>query len=470
MELSNDIPVLHDLIRTLLSRLSVLESKVQTLEAENLELRDRLGLDSTNSHKPPSSDGYKKKTISAALKKEKADKKVGGQSGHQGHHLEMSQTPDKVLVHQASCCSCCGNILSETHYKGIHQKRQVFDMPDPKLYVTEHQTAIHFCCGKQHLGSFPTDINAAVQYGVNLQTLCTVLTNDCCLSYDKASQLLSDLYDCSLNVSTIYTANTDLYEELAPVEEMIKEELLQSEVVHFDETGMRVEGKTQWFHTSCNLLWAYIFVNSKRGGVALSGEDSLLPSFQNWAIHDCWASYFHFQDCKHGICNAHILRELQALIDGGSFWAGKMHKFLLDLYEKSEKGTSIAPNSQQWLRIFDYICAIAHKEEPTSVAQKRGKPKNTKGRNLLNRLKTHWAGVLAFALHKAVPFTNNCAEQAIRQVKIKQKVSMCFRTLKGAKMYARIQGVITTIRKHKMNVFQTIKEFKNKKTIVFKIS
>lgn len=476
MESSTETTTSQTLITTLLGKLSVLELKVSDLEAENLalrsenmELRARLGLDSSNSSKPPSSDGYKKKPLDTSALKKVGGKKVGGQPQHKGHHLEMQAVPDTIEIHHAPHCTCCGNTfsVSDTFYLGIAQKRQVFDMPTPTLFVTEHQTAVHFCCGRRHVGLFPSGVSAPVQYGVNIETLCNILTNDCRLSYEKASELLSDIYGCSLNVSTIYSANETLYENLAPIEESIKAEILQSEVVHFDETGMRVEGKLHWFHVACNALWVYILVAPKRGLEALKGASSILPSFKGWAVHDCWASYFSFDNCTHALCNAHILRELQALIDSGSIWARLMHKFLLNLYKQSEEGTQTVPNPSQAIQTYQYICNIANKEEPAPIAPKRGKPKNTKGRNLLNRLITHQEAVLAFALHQNVPFTNNCAEQAIRHVKVKQKVSMCFRKLKGAQMYARIQGTIATIRKHKMNVFKTLKDINLKNKIIF---
>lgn len=193
----------------------------------------------------------------------------------------------------------------------------------------------------------------------------------------------------------------------------------------------------------------------------------MLPRFTGRAVHDCWASYFSFENCLHALCGAHLLRELNALVENGAQWAKEMHAFLMERYEQSEKGTQIAPHEAIWRLQYKAICEKADIEEPAPVARKRGKPKNSKGRNLLNRLLTYQEEVLAFALHQNVPFTNNCAEQAIRHVKIKQKISMSFRTLHGAEVYARIQGVINTVKKHKMNLFQTMKDIKCKKSIIF---
>lgn len=469
MNLSMDISELHELIRNLLARVSMLESENSVLKSENAELRTRLGQDSSNSDKPPSSDGYKKKPAPAPAFSRKSGKKVGGQLGHEGHQLDLVSVADTIEVCHAACCSVCGVGFSvgDSHYVGFGERRQVWDIPSPKLAVTEYQLGVHACCGLKQEGHFPTEVRARIQYGLNIATICSLLTTEYRLSFEKTSELLWNLYGCRVNVSTIAQFNADLHEDLAPVEALIVENILQAEVAHFDETGMRVEGKLHWFHVACTTLFCYIFVHAKRGKQAIEDSVSLLPRFFGWAVHDCWASYFNLENCQHALCGAHLLRELKALTDNGSLWAKEMHTFLMESYEYSLKGTQTVPDPDLWLHKYKDICQKADKEEPAPVAQKRGKPKNTKGRNLLNRLVLHQEAVLAFAFHEQVPFTNNTAEQAIRHVKIKQKISMSFRTLQGAKIYARIQGTINTIKKHKMSLFHTIKEIKLKKTIIF---
>ncbi len=484
MELSADILVLQELVIKLLEKIDVLSSKViilenelknsnekyalleekyvlsetkcSLLEAENLALKRQLGMNSENSHKPPSTDVFKvKKDVSL---REKTDKKVGGQTGHKGHYLEMSENIDEVIVHFAESCSCCGKTFEGENNLGVVNTRQVFDMPSPKLVVTSHQITKHQCsCGHIELGKFPLEVKSKTQYGSNILTICNILTNECRVSLQKASQILSDIFGCSLNVSTIMTANEKLYENLASVEQEIKEAIIGSEVAHFDETGMRVEKKLYWFHVACTTLFTYLFVHEKRGLEAIKSNESILKDFSGTAVHDCWKSYFNFKNCKHALCNAHILRELNALIEQKSIWATKMKALLTEMYQKSEKGKGIVENPTYFLRMYDYICKIAEKEEPPPRKSKNGKLKSSKGRNLLNRLKEYQAEVIAFSQNQNIPFTNNEAERAIRHVKIKQKVSMCFRTFDGAKIYARIQSVIDTIKKHGLNVFQTLK-------------
>lgn len=467
----DDILELHKLVTILQEKIIFLEGKVLSLEMENKELRAenkelnrQLRLDSKNSHKPPSLEGYSKKPAIA----KSSGKRRGGQAGHKGKTLEMVSEPDEVLSYYASTCSCCGRSLDKTNTIGVHERRQVFDIPAPKLWVVEHQVYVSYCCcGQRQLGVFPKEAAATVQYGNRILALSSMLNTDYRMPFGKISQLFSDLYGYAMNGGTIISANARLYADLSPMEEDIKKDILKSEVAHFDETGMRVEGKLHWFHTACTTLFTYLFVHSKRGKEALQDKVSLLKDFKNWAIHDCWSSYFDFTNCRHALCNAHILRELFALVEQGSTWAAKMQDLLFELYKQSEKGTQMLTNEATWIAQYQAICQVADTEEPPPEKGKRGKPKNTKGRNLLNRLIQHQTAVLAFAFVEEVPFTNNLAEQAIRNLKVKQKVAMSFRTFEGAQVYARIQGCIATIRKQGGNVFNTLIDVRNGKIHVF---
>lgn len=477
MVLPSDIKLLQDLVLALLSRVtriegelaavkfenSVLKTENSALKTENAELRNRLNQNSQNSHKPPSTDGLTKKP---ALPQSQG-KKTGGQSGHTGTTLKMVAQPDLIVVHHAPWCPCCMKSFGLADVTHIGQKRQVFDIPAPRLEVTEHQIGLITCCGQQHRGHFPDLVSQPVQYGSKIKALSVLLSTDYKIPFEKIEQLLGDIYGCTFNESTAISANISCFNALAPIEEWIKGAILNAQLVHFDETGMRVEGKLHWFHVASTSLYTYLFVHAKRGKEALRSTYSLLNDFKNWAVHDCWKSYFDFDNCLHAICIAHILRELQALKENGSNWAVLMHEFLLELFDVSQKATIIVPNKAIWLKKYDIICQKADKEEPPPQKGKRGRPKNSKGRNLLNRLVLHQDGVIAFAFTEGIPFTNNQAERDIRCLKTKQKVATSFRTFKGAQNYARIQSFVSTSRKHGMNVFQNLINIFNKKSVLF---
>lgn len=447
----------------LVAKVEALESENAALRTEVADLRSRLNQNSKNSHKPPSTDGLSKKP---GLPKE-SPKKSGGQLGHKGKTLKMVASPDAVLVHHAAFCPCCSKVFCPADVAEVVQKRQVFDIPTPRMEVTEHQLGVVICCGRQHLGVFPPQVSQPVQYGSRIKALSVLLNNDYKLPLEKIEQLMGDLWGCSFNESTALTANASMYQRLEPVEEQIKTAVLNSEVAHFDETGMRVEKKLHWFHVASTSWFTYLFVHKKRGREALQCDDSLLKDFQNRAVHDCWESYFGFQQCQHALCGAHLLRELTNLIEKDSKWAAKMHQFILDLYQNSQKATALVADRQTWEREFKYICELADKEEPLPKQGKRGKPKNSKGRNLLNRLSEYQDEWLAFAFTQGVPFSNNQAERDIRCLKTKQKVATNFQTLKGAQHYARVQSFTSTLRKHSMNVFQNLINVFDSKSIVF---
>jgi transposase len=470
LEIPTDIVSLKDFVLLLLSRLdqsdsaiAVLRAENAALKAENADLRSRLNMNSGNSSKPPSSDGLTKKPAFPASRGQKS----GGQLGHKGKTLKMVAAPDHVILHHLPACPCCLKTFLACDVHTITHKRQVFDIPAPRLEVTEHQLGVITCCGRSHAGVFPLGVNSPVQYGAKIKSLSVLLSTDYKMPFDKIEQLFGDIYACSFNQSTAISANNACFSALEPIEEQIKNKILASPVAHFDETGMRVEGKLHWFHTASTQLYTYLFVHPKRGKDALNSTQSLIKDFTNRAIHDCWASYFEFKNCSHALCNAHIIRELEALKEQGTVWAIEMQQFLFDLFKISEKATVIVPNKPIWFKKYQIICQKADKQEPQPTQKKRGKPKNSKGRNLLNRLTKHQEGILAFAFEELVPFTNNQAERDIRCLKTKQKAANSFRKIEGAKNFARIQGFISSARKHKKNVFNQIQNILNKQNCLF---
>ena len=432
---------------------------------------------SGNSSRPPSSD-FGKKTTPKTLKPgiPKDNKQQGGQKDHKGNTLHKIEKADEVVQLFTPICHC-GRLLRLEDAQLV-QTRQVHDMPLPKLYVVDYQQFQQACtCGKHHIGAFPTHVNASVQYGTNVRAFTTLLSNSCQLSHEKVSTLFYDLYGYALNESTVLSNNQMMYESLAPTEEGIKAALLQSEVVHFDESGVRINKTLHWLHTACNALYTFLFVHEKRGRKAHEGGTSILPTFENWAIHDCFATYFTYTQAKHGLCNAHLLRELQFQKDDGKLWAIQIHEFLIDLYKRTQKGTiaieNIALEKQEWQKLCTQ--AITTEEiilatcantaiddfglllDAQNTPKKRGRKARGKALKLLDRLLKYTDAILAFAALEAVPFTNNQAERDIRPIKTKLKISGCFRTTDGANRYARIQSFIATCRKNRINVFEQLK-------------
>lgn len=452
MQLPTTIEECHAL---LLKQAGVIDVLMQRIE----ELEHRLEQNSHNSHKPPSSDGLQKKP---AFPRSKGGKR-GGQTGHKGNTLKMVDRPDRIEECSVQVCSC-GADLSSSDWQ-VKERRQVFDLPEPKLEITEYRLlqCPCPCCGKEVKGAFPDTVAAPVQYGNGVKALVALLSSGYHLSYQNIQQLFSDLFGHGLNENTMLHANEQCYTGLGSSHQVIRKAIEESAVNHVDETGHRVADKLQWLHVASNADYTYLFSHAKRGKEALQSEGSPLPAMKGHVVHDCWSSYFTFQDCQHALCGAHLLRELTALTERGSQWAGSMHALMLRMYKASDYGKGILKDPLPFLQQYDQICQRGQLEEPmpqvkTTGLARPGRPKKTKGRNLLERFIQHKEAITAFALNKFVPFTNNQAERDLRPAKVKQKVSGCFRTTTGAKRYARIQSFISTARKQGVQVFQQLNE------------
>lgn len=476
MDLPNDIASCHRIIRELVSVIEgfkpQLEGYVQQIETQHnqietqcnqidrLELRvkeleSQLHQNSRNSNYPSSMDKYKPKPAFPRAK----GGKIGGKKGHDGGTLKMVSAPDVVKTHTPEVCGRCGQVHGAEPLI-VRARRQVFDIPPPRIEVTEHQVLDWVCSGCQALnqGQFPQDVCSNTQYGLRLVAMSALFNNGYNIPRNKVQSIFKDLYGVTLNEQTLQAQNEFAYGCLADDEVHIKTKLLQCEVVHYDETGFYVGKDRFWEHVASNEFYTALFVHPQRGAGAHQTDISILPSFQNWAVHDCWSTYFNFTGCQHAVCGAHLLREFTALIESGSKWAQNFHAFLLDLYERSDKGKAAIPTKERAkvLRKYQDLLQKADKEEPLPTRKPRGKPKKTKGRNLFDRLAKHQEAVLAFAFHVQVPFSNNQAERDIRPTKTKMKVSGCFRTQYGAEIYARVQSFISTVRKLQFNPFNEL--------------
>lgn len=274
------------------------------------------------------------------------------------------------------------------------------------------------------------------------------------MSVGGIKSLFADLFGYAINENTIQSINTLYYEQLSPEQAIIAKQLQTEKVVHADESGVRVEGKLHWLHVACSGLFTYFYCHTKRGREALEAPLSVLTGCSEWVVHDCWISYFIGGAYRHALCGAHLLRELTALIEQGSEWAAQMHTLLMQTYLATHKAASAldAVRLQATINEYQTILEHAHQEEPPPQPSVRGKPKQSKGRNLMDRLAKHQCAVLAFAQYEEVPFTNNLAERDIRPWKTKLKVSGCFRTSAGAHCYARIRSFISTTRKQQKPV------------------
>jgi len=438
-----------------------LSSEVAGLKERIKILEDRLALNSQNSNKPPSSDGF----IKPHSQRKKSGRKAGGQKGHAGHTLKMADKPDHIVSHAVERCAGCECDMKKEPVIG-QDRRQVFDVPPTKIEVTEHRSEKKVCphCGRLNKAPFPENIDQPVQYGNRIKSLAVYFNQYHCLPYERSSEIFFDLFGVAISQATLVNANQACFEAMLPVSEKIKEQIISSPVVHFDETGCSIDGQLEWLHVASTHNLTYYEAHRKRGGQA-TADIGILPRYQGIAVHDFWRSYFLYL-CRHALCNAHHLRELTAVYElDQQQWAKQLIDLLLDIKMAVDEQKPLADHlpplqTKNFEKRYDRIIAagLAANPPPPALEKplKRGRPKQSKAKNLLVRLREHRREVLAFMYDFRVPFDNNQAERDIRMTKVKQKISGTFRSRDGAAAFCRIRGYISTVKKNSLSVIDAI--------------
>jgi transposase len=436
-------------------------AEIAALKARIAELERRLGLNSSNSSKPPSSDGLKKPTRVRSLR-EKSGRKPGGQKGHEGETLRQTAEPDKIEDHFPTACLECGAALTPDMAEG-HVARQVFDLPEPQpLVVTEHRA--HDCrcanCGATTRAAFPDNVNAPVQYGARIAAFVIYLLHYQLLPEGRLVELMADLFGVKLAAASIANMSGACAKGLKVFGDAVRDLVAGAPVKHMDETGFRIGGKTQWLHVACTALLTFYRVCAKRG--------ALLANVVGVVVHDHWKPYYTMQGVLHALCNAHHLRELKALIEiEKEDWARKMQRLLRRACHAANLARERDALLKPWLiacfeRRYDAIVAEGlafHEAQPPlteNAGKRRGRAKRRTGHNLLSRFATREEDTLRFLHDPAVPFTNNQAERDGRMMKLRQKISGGFRSTEGAMDFALIRSFLSTAKKQGWKIIEAL--------------
>ena len=443
------------LIEGLFQGIHSFESRVRALE-------DQVAKNSRNSSKPPSTDGYHKPNPHNL--RTSSGKQSGGQKGHPGSTLRQVKQPDHVIIHSLRVCSGCQTSLINIPVVEV-KKRQVFDLPPVALEVTEHQTEMKRCprCGTKSTAEFPAAVSQPTQYGPRLKSQLVYFNQYQLIPLERTQEMVFDLYGHCIGEGTIVTAGESAAATVAPVNEQIKQYLIEKSVVdHFDETGIRVTGALAWLHTTSTDTVTYYSVHGKRGTQAMNAI-GILPFFRGIAVHDHWKSYFTYTNATHALCNAHHMRELAFIKEEyAQPWAGDMSTLLIEIKDAVAcarisgsayvEPRTIAAFSKRYDRIIDY--GLQSNPSPSLVTaltgerkKRRGRIKQSPAKNLLDRLKTYKQETLRFLYDFRVPFDNNQPERDIRMTKLKQKISGCFRSKANAQVFCLIRGYLSTVRK-----------------------
>lgn len=430
-----------------------MRKQIAMLMARVKELEGMLHKDSHNSHKPPGSNEFKK----IKNNRIKGEHSQGGQQGNEGTTLKMVKHPDKRVRCKAKGKCSCGTSLENLPVTRI-EKRQQFDLPPKLIEVTEYEVEVKACsCGLEHYAQCP--VNAPVQYGKRIQSLAIGMNQYQMIPFERLQEFFGDYFNVSVSDWWLSKINQVCYENLAPAEEGIKQALISSAVLHSDETGLRSDGKRQWVHVASTTTHTHYDIHAKRGKEAMDAI-GILPQFTGNSVHDRYGSYEKYENCQHSNCNAHHLRDLQYIEEEmNRHWAKRMRRFLIwsNHLKKQEQlnETVISALSQQYDTILNNACVKEPPELPTEPG-KRGRKAKNKSRRLIETMQQKKEQTLRFLYDPKVSFDNNLAERDLRMIKVKQKISGCFRTFNGAQVFCRIRSYISTVKKQGYNVLDAI--------------
>jgi len=438
---------------------AALRLECQALRDRVQALEEKAAKDSHNSSKPPSSDGLSKPKPKSL--RTPSARPAGGQPGHPGQTLRMVEKPDRTVSHPVERCAGCGRSLAGQAPDRV-ERRQVFDLPEPKVEVTEHQAEIKTCaCGHANRAAFPPEAAAPVQYGLRVKSVAVYLKEYQLLPFGRLAEIMHDLFACdTFSEGTLANFSAACSRRLEPVDAFIRALASAAGVAGFDETGVRAAGSLHWLHTVSTRWLTWYFAHVKRGREAMDAA-GVLPNFTGRAVHDFWDPYLKY-DCGHAFCNAHLLRELVFLWEEhAQAWAKTMIGHLLAIKAAADTarqaGRTALPAADlrrfhaRYLQIVDMGYAQNPAPEPANGPKRRGRRKQSKARNLLDRFRDHSDGILAFMRDFSVPFDNNLSERDLRMMKLRQKISGTFRNFGALEDFCRIRGYVSTARKNGLN-------------------
>jgi len=412
----------------------------------------RLGMNSRNSSKPPSTDPNRKKKSRAV-----SDKPVGGQVGRNGTTLLPIDEPDNIEVIKID-----RRTLPHGNYHDAgFERRQIIELQIERV-VTEYRAQVLVNDqGQRFVAEFPNGVTRPAQYGASVKANAVYMSMFQLIPYERVQTHFDEQFDTPISTGTLSNFNREAYDRLADFEKLSIKHLTQSSVVHADETGINIDSKRHWLHDASSSDWTLFHPHIKRGQEAMAAM-AILPNFRGTLVHDHWKPYYRY-DCTHALCNAHHLRELTfAFEEDGQHWAGAMHKLLVDINKavNAAGGALSVAESKSWRRRYRSVLREAENECPPPAAgdgpPKRGRIKRSKSRNLLERLRDYEDDVLRFMENVDVPFTNNQGERDIRMTKVQQKISGCFRSMEGAKIFCRIRSYLSTCRKNGVGVGEAL--------------
>lgn len=417
----------------------------------------RLSVNSKNSNKPPSGDPNRNKK-----KRTNSNRKPGGQVGRVGKNLKPVEDPDIIIPIKVDK----RRLPKSSYYEVGFEARQIISIEISRV-VTEYRAQIlEDINGNRYVAPFPKEVSRPVQYGNSIKTHAVYLSQSQLIPYERVADYFINEVNIPISVGSLYNFNCEAYNLLEEFDALAKQKLIQAEVLHADETGINLNGKRIWLHNASNDQWTYFYPHEKRGAEAMN-DIGILPNFRGKLIHDHWKPYYTFQNCIHGLCNAHHTRELEWVIENYPqyTWAKLMQDLLLEInkvVDKTDNQCLDDATADSYRNRYREIIQIGEREMPLNSLdlnqpKKKGRVKKTKKRNLLERLRDFEKDALLFMIDSHVPFTNNRGENDIRMTKVQQKISGCFKSIEGARFFCRIRSYLLTSQKHGLTHTEALK-------------
>lgn len=458
-DLSEQIGRLQARNERLQAEIGELQGHNLRLQRRNAELEALVAKVSHNSSRPPSTDPPWAKCTKSLRRP--SGKRPGGQTGHRGETLRLSERPNRVVEHRPRECRSCHAPLDSARVVG-HNRQQVVEVVPARLRVTEHRLAALRCpsCGKTTRGEFAASARSGVQYGAGVKARVLYLQQYQLLPYARTAEAMRDLFGCPLSAGTVANIVRECAEALLETELKIKRGLRRSALIHADETGLRVEGRLHFVHVTSNARLTHYTAAAGRGRTAIE-EAGVLPRYRGTCVHDGWPAYSFYTQCRHALCGAHLLRELTffaELSEETKRWAGPLKELLLEMKAEVERadaeGRRVADDKLAELTgSYDRLIAEGLEAQPPPDAPE---PVKKQARNLLLRMERRKTEVLLFLTDFNVPFDNNQAERDLRMVKLQQKIGGCFRSEEGARRFCRIRSYVSTMRKHGRDILEAL--------------
>lgn len=438
-----------------------LQLKIRELEQVLASDSPSVRKDSHNSNLPPSLDLPWNKVKRTRSLRTKSGLPIGGQLGHRGFTLQQVNDPDSVILHQVNTCQHCHYSLVQSESIRFN-KRQIFEIENGKLTVIEHQAEVKLCplCRKISKGYFPDNLKAPVQYGTSVFSRIVYLNQYQLLPVNRTAESMNDLFECPVSLATIQRAAKVCSQNLLRFEYRLKAQLRQSDVLGVDETGIRINGENHWVHVARTEDLTHLAFHQKRGKEAIE-EIGIINQFQGTLVRDGWFSYNWYQQCQHSLCNVHLLRDLTFIAEVypiNKNWSEAFAKLLIEIKETVELAVSQEKIKLDFSLQADFLNQydeILFKAESAI----RGSPEtknNPSAPSLHRRLLRNKDLILRFMTDFRVPFDNNGSERDLRMLKLQQKISGCFRSIEGVKVFCRIRSYLSSTRKQGRGLLESI--------------